>query len=326
MKKFLKWIGLVLVALVLGLFIFIQTTWNKSYDAPYPQITLSTDSAVLARGKYLIYGPGHCSTCHVPPEQMQDIDKGIERPLIGGWELTIPLGTFRAPNITSDKESGIGRMTDEELARSLRHMVAADGSMVMAFMEYQRMSDEDLGAMISYLRSTEPVHNDVPASEYSFLGKALIAFGVVKAEGPEVTPPKAVERAVSLEYGAYIANDVAACKGCHTEKDMAGAFIGEDYGGGNVFPQEDIFNGYGFISPNLTKDGESGLLTNWTEQMFIDRFRAGRAVKNSPMAWGSYATMEDVELKAMYLYLQSLAPVQNMITQTVYAPGEKMPD
>ena len=326
MKKILKWIGLVFVALVLGLFVFIQTSWNKSYDAPYPQITLSTDSAVLARGKYLIYGPGHCSTCHVPPEQMQDIDKGIEAPLIGGWEISIPPGTFRAPNLTPDKETGIGNMSDAELARSLRHQVAADEGLVFGFMQYQKMSEEDLTAIISYLRSTPAIRHEVAPSEYSFMGKALLAFGMIKPKGPSKAPPKSVEKGITIAYGEYIANDVAACKICHTKRDLSGAFIGEDYAGGEVFPQDDIFNGYGFISPNLTKDGESGLLANWTEQMFIDRFRAGRAVKNSPMAWGSYASMEDVELKAMYLYLKSLEPVQNVINQTVYTPGEKMPD
>ncbi|MDW3647294.1 MAG: cytochrome c [Bacteroidia bacterium] len=326
MKKILKWISLALVTLVLGLFIFIQTSWDKSYDAPYPKITISMDSAGIARGKYLVYGPGHCATCHVPLDQMQEIDKGVEAPLIGGWEISIPPGTFRAPNLTPDKETGIGNMSDEELARSLRHQVAADGGLVFGFMQYQNMSEEDLGAIISYLRSTPAVSHEVAPSELSFLGKALIAFGMIKPEGPKKVPPKSVEKGISIDYGAYIANDVAACKGCHTKRDMSGAFIGEDYAGGEVFPQDDIFKGYGFISPNLTFDSETGLMANWTEEHFIERFRAGRVHKNSPMAWGSYANMDELELKAVYKYLRSIEAVQNLISRSVYEPGEKMPE
>lgn len=323
------WIALVLVVLLLGVFIFVQVTWDKIYEAPYPEITISTDSAVLARGRYLVYGPSHCATCHVPMDRLEEVDKGEDVPLIGGWEISFPLGTYRGPNITADKETGIGNLTDAELARSIRHMVSADGSMVFPFMAYQHMSDEDLGAIISYLRSTAPVHNEVPASEMKFMGKALSAFGMLKPEGPKRTPPVSVPREVTVAYGTYIANDVALCKGCHTPRDMmTGAYTGIDFEGGVPFAPEEteMFNGYGFISPNLTKDPETGLLANWTEEAFVARFRAGRVHQYSPMAWGAYSRMDEVELKAIYKYLQSLDPVNNKIEKTVYTPTEEFPE
>lgn len=325
MKKVLKWVGLGIAGIVLALIIFVQVTWDKTYDSPYPNITVSSDSAALARGKYLIYGPAHCATCHVPTDKMPDIDKGIEVPLIGGWELSIPLGTFRAPNLTPDKETGIGNMTDGQLARAIRHQVAADGSIVAPFMEYQQMSDEDLGAMISYLRSTEPIRHEVAPSEYVFMGKALQAFGMLAPKDPHKTPPRSVAKAVTVEYGEYMANDVAVCKTCHTPKDMAGKPIGPAYSGGQPFEPHEIFDGYGFVSPNITTDPESGFLANWTEEMFIARFRAGRIHQNSPMAWGSYSRMDETDLKAIYAYLQAVEPAYNVVEKTVYSPGEEFP-
>lgn len=327
MKRVIKWIVLGLLFLLIGVFFFVQFAWDKKYEAPYPEVKVSTDSTILARGKYLVYGPAHCATCHVPMDKIAEIDKGLEVPLIGGWELSFPLGTLRAPNITSDKATGIGKMTDVELARSLRHMVSADGSMVFPIMESQNLSEDDLNAIISYLRSTEPEHNEVTPTEYAFMGKALMSFGMLKPKGPTGKPPKSVPIADNIQYGKYLANDVAACRGCHTELDMSGAPIGEYYAGGQKFsPEEtDFFKGYGFISPNLTKDPETGLMANWTEEMFINRFRAGRVHQYSPMAWGSYSRMDDIELKAIFRYLESLDPVYNEVGKTVYVPDEEFP-
>lgn len=327
MKKILLWITGILLTLILGLFIFVQASWNKTYNVPYPEVNISTDSSILARGKYLVYGPSHCATCHVPMDKIADIDKGLEVPLIGGWELSFPLGILRAPNLTPDKETGIGNLTDAELARSLRHLVSADGSMVFPIMETQNLSEGDMNAIISYLRSTEPVRNKVQPTEMALMGKALMAFGMLKPEGPKGTPPKSVPVENSIAYGKYIANDVAVCQGCHTEMDMTGVPIGEYYAGGRKFsPDEsDFFKGYGFVSPNLTKDPNTGLLAHWDEEIFINRFRGGRVHQYSPMAWGSYSRMNKVEIRAIYKYLKSLAPVENQIAKTVYAPGEEFP-
>lgn len=325
MKKVILWIFGGIFFLFLALFLFVQFSWDKKFEAPYPKINVSQDSAVLARGQYLVYGPAHCATCHVPSERMAEIDEGKIVPLTGGWELSIPPGTFRAPNLTPDEETGIGKLTDEELARSLRHMVTAEGRSIFPFMEAQHMSDEDLGAIISYLRSLEPIRHEVPKSQLSFLGKALSAFGMLKPARPQRTPPVSVPKGITAEYGAYIANDVAACRGCHTQRDMTtGQYIGEEYAGGQYFEPNDMFKGYSFVSSNLTKDPKTGILANWSEETFVNRFRGGRIHQYSPMAWGSYSRMDEVELRAVYTYLESLKPVNNQIAKTVFLPGEKV--
>jgi mono/diheme cytochrome c family protein len=123
MKTFLKFTGVALLVFVIGIFAFVQFAWDKKHEAPVLEFTASTDSAMIARGKYLAFGPAHCATCHVPMDKIMDVEGGLEIPLSGGWELPIPPGTFRAPNLTPDPETGIGNMSDAQLARALRYNI-----------------------------------------------------------------------------------------------------------------------------------------------------------------------------------------------------------
>lgn len=321
--KFLKKTGIVLFVLIVGLFAFIQFTWDKKYDAPYPEITASTDPLVIARGKHLALGPAHCISCHVPMDKVKEAEDGKVMPLSGGWELSIPPGVFRAPNITPDMETGIGKMTDGEIARTLRYSVNKHHGLVFPFMPFQELSDEDLVAIISFLRSQEPVYHKVEPSEYSFLGKAIMAFGIITPEGPKNTPPKSVEIDSTIAYGSYLANRVANCNGCHTERDFkTGAFVGAPFAGGTLFVPDVFTEGYSFVTPNLTPHKGTGIMAYWDEPTFINRMRAGRIHKGSPMPWATYDRMEDLELKAIYRYMQSLDPVENKIDKIVFAPGE----
>ncbi|MCX7737206.1 MAG: cytochrome C [Candidatus Kapabacteria bacterium] len=327
MKKFFKivlWIFGILLVVVLGLFAYIELSWNKTYDAPYPNIIASTDSTLIERGRYLIHGPGHCGGCHIPNNQVRDWDEGKELPLIGGWNISFPgLGTFRAPNLTPDKETGIGDVTDGQLARAVRYMVSHDNRGLMGFMRFQNMSDYDVTAIISYLRAQQPIKNKIEKSDYELMGKALLAFGLIKPEGPTGTPPNSVKIEPTAEYGKYVANSVANCYGCHTEFDpAAGKYIGKPYAGGSTFPPDEFSEGYAFKSPNLTPDKKTGVIANWTEDQFISRFKSGRIQRGSPMPWGAFSRMTEVDLKALYRYFMSLEPVNNKIQKTVFAPGE----
>jgi len=321
--KALKWTGIVLVLLILGLFSFVQLTWNKQFDAPYPDITATTDSAIIARGRHLAMGPAHCISCHVPMDKVKEAEEGLMMPLSGGWQLNIPPGIIIAPNITPDEETGIGRFTDGEIARTLRHSVNKNNGCVFPLMPFQDLSDDDLTAIISFLRSQEPVSHQVEPSEPSFLGKAILAFGVLKPEGPRNPPVKSVAIDSTAAYGAYLANSVANCNGCHTERDLkTGAFIGAPYAGGLRFEPDNFTEGYSFVAPNLTPHAETGIIANWDEAAFIARLRGGKVHKGSPMPWASFARMTDLELKAIYRYLRSLDPVENKIEKIVFAPGE----
>jgi mono/diheme cytochrome c family protein len=323
--KILKWLGLGLAILVVAFIAFVLLTWDKTYDPPVPEISASQDSSMIARGRYLVYGPAHCATCHVPMDKIKEVETvGTEFPLSGGWEFPIPPGTFRAPNLTPDMETGIGKMSDGQVARALRYNIKRDNSCLFPFMPFQDLSDYDLTAIISFLRSQPPIKHEVKPTELTFLGKAVSAFGLVKPTFPTGTPPARVTREATAEYGSYLANSIANCNGCHTERDlMTGAYIGEPFAGGFYFEPDPFSDGYSFITPNLTPHQGTGLIAGWSENDFITRFKGGRVHQGSPMPWVSFSKMDTVDLKALYRFLHSLQPVENKIDKIVFAPGEK---
>jgi mono/diheme cytochrome c family protein len=313
------------IALVgMAALLYVLTAWNKNFDAPYPDFKASSDPEIIAHGKYLVYGPSHCATCHVPTDRVMEVEMGMEMPLIGGWEMDIPPGIFRAPNLTPDEETGIGKLSDAEIARSLRYSVNSRHKFMMPLMPYQEMSDEDITAIISFLRSQEPVKHEVPRTEYRFLGKMLLTLGVFKPEFPKNTPPVSVSRDTTIAYGKYLAETVANCRGCHTSRDpKSGMYNGPDYAGGMVFLPDANSNGYSFVSPNLTPDKETGVMAHWNEELFLARFETGRHPEGVPthhthMPWGAFSRMTETDLKAIYRYLNSLDPVSNKIERTFF--------
>lgn len=260
-------------------------------------------------------------------DKYSEVENGLEIPLSGGWELDIPPGTYRAPNLTPDMETGIGKFSDGQLARALRHSVKHDGSILFRFMPFQEMSDDEVTALVSFLKSQPAVKNKIKNTEYKFLGKAILAFGGMKPAQPKSTPPKSVAIDTTIEYGSYIANTVANCVGCHTERDLkTREFTGKPLAGGFRMPPDPFSKGYSFITPNITPDAETGRIASWTEQMFVDGFRKGRMIEGSPMPWGAFSRMNEVELKAIFRYLNSAAGVKNKIEKIVFKPGEKFPE
>jgi Cytochrome c, mono- and diheme variants len=310
-KKILKWTGIILLLIVAGLYITIMALQGKKYDAPYPEVKASTDSAVIARGKELVFGPAHCANCHMSEGLQEDVLAGKEVPLAGGFTFDLPIGKIYAKNLTPDS-TGIGRMTDGEFARALRYGVSPEGSAYFDFMPFHNTSDEDLGAIISYLRSQPPVKNKPPDNQYNFLGKAIYAF-MIRPVGPDGEAPKSVKRDTSAVYGKYLANSVANCRGCHTNRDMmTGAFTGPNYAGGLKFEAPTDSGMFFLTAPNLTPH-PTGRLNGWTQQQFIERFRRGPLYKETHMPWGPFSRMSDEDLKAIWNYLQTLEPVENKV-------------
>jgi mono/diheme cytochrome c family protein len=327
MKKIITRTLAVLAIIILSMVSYVLISGNKNFDVAIPDYTASKDTAVIARGKYLAFGPAHCASCHTPMDRKTDIDKGITMPLQGGWELTIPPGTFRASNLTPDMETGIGKLTDGQLVRAMRYSVNHNNKAMFPFMPFQDMSEADVIALISFLRSQEPVKNKIEPTEYSFLGKALLAFGLVKPIAPLSAPPKEVKIDSTAEYGKYVAHKVANCVGCHTNRDLkTGVAIGPEFAGGLMLPADVFSDGYTFVTPNLTPDKETGIMAEWNEKAFISRFKAGRVHNGSQMPWGSFSRMNEIELKAVYRYLHALQPIKNKIAQIVYEPGAVLPE
>lgn len=314
-KILLGFLSLVAVVII-GFVIAVYARYNRTFEAPYPEIKASTDSAVIARGRYLAMGPAHCANCHSPMSDAMKVDRGEETSLSGGFNFELPIGKVYAPNITSDEETGIGKLRDEEVARSLRYGVRHDGKAILDFMPFYDLSESDLTAVISFLRTQEPVKNQRPQHEWNFMGKAVLAFLIKPSGDGEV--PEAPPIDSTAAYGKYLAASVANCRGCHTKRDMmTGGYIGPEYAGGTQFEIIDangkIISGKHLVTPNLTPDPETGRMNGWSQKDFIDRFRKGRVIPGSPMPWGPFSRMSDLELTALYKFLNSLEPLKNEI-------------
>jgi mono/diheme cytochrome c family protein len=314
-KRILKWAGIIIGVVILLLTITVSLRQDLKYDAPFPDIKASADSSVIARGKYLALGPAHCADCHASPGSSHLVEKGIEVPLSGGNKFDLPIGTVYVRNITSDKETGIGKYSDADIARMLRYGVRPNGTAVLPFMPFHSTSDEDLTAIISFLRTQKPVRNAIPENSVNLLGSIVKAF-LLKPSGPTGAVPKTIKKDTSAAYGKYLATSVANCSGCHTNRDMmTGAFIGEPMAGGLRMESSVDPDKYYFLTPNLTPDS-TGRLFGWTQKMFVERFRKGKVYPGSHMPWGPFSRMSDDELKAIYNYLQSVKPVKNHIPKT----------
>lgn len=331
MKKVLRVLGilvLIIIVFIGGVLAYIQFGYDKRFnDVPYPEVHITTDSATIAWGKYLVYGPAHCPMCHVNVGQEELVDAGQELPLIGGFELNAAGCVFRPKNLTSDKATGIGNLKDGEIARTLRYNVNHRGEALIPFMPYMKMSQYDMNAIISYLRTLPPVTHEVKPTEFSFMpGKLVKTFFLRPPEIPKEKPVDRVRRDTTIEYREYMATCVANCYGCHTAFDVNTAkYVGKPFAGGFNFDPAPETHGFGFITPNITTDASTGKLADWNETTFLTRMRSGRVHKGSPMPWGPYSRMDDIELKAIYKYLRTVEPVKNLIEKTVFKPGEKMP-
>lgn len=316
MKTFLKILKVLVVIVIVfvgGIITFALTSYKKTFEAPYPNIKASSDSAIIARGKHLALGPAHCADCHASLSERAKVDAGEEVALSGGFNFILPIGTLYTPNITSDPETGIGNLTDGEIARSLRYGIRHDGQAMIDLMPFYDLSDDDLTAIISWLRTQPPIKNERPKNEYTLLGKMVKTYALGPTGDADV--PAAPPEGANAAYGKYLVNSVANCRGCHTERNlMDGSFVGPELAGG--FPFElinekgEIIKGKHLISPNLTTDAETGIMASWSQEEFVERFRTGRVIPGSPMPWGPFSRMDEMELIAIYKYLSSLSPIR----------------
>ncbi len=293
--KVLKWVGIVLGGLigllvVAGLVIYFVggARFNRSYASIQAEpVTIPTDAESVALGEHIALSRG-CTDCH---GDNLGGDVLIDDPMVA---------TLAGTNLTSGAGGVGGMMTDELWVRAIRHGVGHDGIglMFMPSNEYWFMSDRDLGALIAYLKQIAPVDNTLPERRSGPMGRFGLVVGmfppppvaVIDHTGPR---PPAPEPGVTVEYGEYLTR---ICTGCHGP-DLAG------------LPAEEP----GAVpAPDLTTGGE---MVGWSEADFITALRtgvkpSGRTLDPMAMPWETIGRATDEELQAMWMYLQSLPPVQ----------------
>jgi len=322
MRKVLVVIGSTLLVIVLAGSAFVASRQHLTFDAAYPKVAASSDSAVIERGHYIVRNLAPCASCHGDPTRRADYARGDEVPLVGGYVFDIPPGKFYTRNLTPDAETGLGNVSDSAIARALRQGVGHDGRALLPFMEMQGLSDDDLTAVVSYLRRLPPVRNPVPPHQYNLMGKVVKATVLAKPVGPSSTPPAVAPRGATVENGRYIVESVALCWACHTERSqMTGALTGPRFGGTKGFTESDD-PGHSWSPPNITSDPETGKLGKMSEDQFVARFRQGRIIPLSPMPWQAFSRLADEDLRAIYRYLKTVPPVKRDVGPPVVAVGK----
>ena len=316
---------------IAGLAVYIARTWDRVWDAPLPAIHRSTDPEVIRRGEYLVNGPAHCVLCHSDSIDTTErlMAEGRPVPLVGGARFAAaPLGVAYSKNLTPDPETGIGRYSDEQIARLLRWGVRPNGrAVIQLLMPYDGMSDADLAAIISYLRVQAPVRHEVPADEFTLIGK------VVKSLVPVFKPRRAVQPAntvpdSSRARGEYLARHVANCVGCHTRREPPTfAAKAPEFSGGSELEPEKRSGAdplVWFRTPNLTPAAGSALSKFPDRATFIARFqRGGLHYQGSPMPWVPFSRISTEDLSALYDYLHSLAPQAGPTGEPTFVKGKE---
>jgi mono/diheme cytochrome c family protein len=281
-------------------------------DVARPALPAAMDGSAVARGEYLVHAVAHCTDCHAPKRALGAAGEGELRPaLSGGDVIATPFGDFWPSNITPDEETGIGGYSDGDLARVIRHAVNADGGL-SPFMKVALgpMADEDLAAIVAYLRSLEPVAREVPSSDVFFIGDALFAFGVFTPAHKMAPPFVGESEKPSVERGRYLAEGPANCVGCHTQADPMNdmAFTNAPFSGGG--PHQSAKDpSMVYVPPNLTPHAKHGATSRYDEDAWVARFRQASPYPDSMMPWRNYAQMTDADLRSLYRFLSSLPPV-----------------
>jgi mono/diheme cytochrome c family protein len=260
---------------------------------------------LVKQGEYLVRAAG-CVSCHTDHE-----NKGAF--LAGGRALETPFGTFYSPNITADKNKGIGRWSDRDFVNALRDGVSPDGSHyypAFPYTSYTRLKDQDMAAIAAYLRSVKPVakanrEHDLPWYLFRWM------IGIWKwlfFDAGEYREDSSKDK--TFNRGAYLAT-IGHCAECHTPRDRKGVLDDARYLAGTKEGVE------GEAVPNITPDKDTG----------IGRWSAGDLayfLKVGELPDGDYtgslmaeviddgtSHLRDEDLKSIAFYLRSIPAISN---------------
>ncbi len=283
-------VGLLVIVVVVvgGLLLKANSGLNRVRDIPAPPITITSDSATITRGHHLATAIMKCTDCHGP-------DLGGKMMADAG-----PLGIVYATNLTKGQGGVISHYDDATIARAIRHAITAAGRPIhiMPANNYIVTSDQDVAAVIAYVRSVAPVDRTLPVTNVKLLGRLLYAAGrfpIIEADrlNHATAPSPAMEPAPTLEYGRYLGG-IGGCTGCH----------GPGLSGGKIPGTPPDWK----PAANITPEG----LTGWTEEDFTKALRTGIRKNGTPidtiMPWKYTAMMDSTEFRALWLYLQSVPP------------------
>jgi len=307
----------VFVVLILGGSVFgiaIRRV-NHVYDIAPPPIARATAPDEIARGGRLFRTM--CLDCHAGPGGTH---------AQGARVASAPefIGQVWAPNITSHPTAGVGGWSDGELARLMRHGLRRDGRYASTMPRFPRVADDDVAAIIGFMRSDDPVvapaATETPRSHLGLGGTLALAYaaGLDVSGAPRLPAPP---RGPNAAYGRYLAATIYGCVDCHTNgfgpTDEKLASPGLLAGG---LPLHYV-KGAITYSRNLTPDAETGL-AGWTaadlsRALLTGVSRDGRTL-HAPMP--VFKWMDDGDAQALFAFLHGLPAVHSPTPAPTPAP------
>jgi mono/diheme cytochrome c family protein len=286
--KITAWVlaGLVVVAAaaVLTGLQLAQSKMQRKVDVTVQPVPVRTDAQALERGKYL-YASRGCVDCHGA--------NGAGRMFVDDGGLRIA-----GPNITTGPGGVVAAYQPLDWVRAIRHGVNPQGRalMIMPSEDYNRFTNDDLGALIAHIRALPPAPGKGAVVDLPVPVQALYGFGAIKDAAAKIDhslpPQQPVAEGVTLAHGAYVAN---MCIGCHGEKLAGGKIPG---GPPDWPPASNLTPGAGSVMPRYP-DADS----------MIKMFRSGKRPDGSAikvMPFESLREMNETDLRALHLYLKGL--------------------
>lgn len=251
----------------------------------------------VERGRYLVQSIVACGNCHTP----QGPDGPIaDKTLAGGLVVEDgPPYTAISANITPDRDTGIGRWTDAQIATAIREGRRPDGTLIgppMPIDLYRNISDTDVKAIVAYLRTLKPVRNKVAKSTYR--------IALPPNYGPPVGKVPDVPRSDKVAYGRYLAGPLGHCIECHSTPDANGVPDRQNKlgAGGAVFPGP-----WGkSVSANITPTGLAKYSDAQIKTIVTTGVRPDGSRLKPPMGVPYYARLSDADLDALVAWLRTL--------------------
>jgi len=250
----------------------------------------------LERGRYLMQSIVACGNCHTPQGPNGPLP-GME--LAGGLKIEDKVFVAYGSNITPDKETGIGKWTDAQIITAIREGKRPDGSIIgppMPIGMYRGMSDNDVRAIVAYLRSVKPVKNQVQKSEYKIL--------LPPSYGPPVGKVADVSARDKIAYGRYLSGPAGHCIECHSPAGPQGApDVANNLGAGGF-----IFYGpWGTsVSSNITPTGLGKYTDADLKKVISTGVRPDGSRLKPPVGVPYYAKLKATDLDALVAYLRTL--------------------
>ena len=258
----------------------------------------SAQTDLVKRGDYLANGILTCANCHSPKGMPAAV---AGKDYSGGLSWDEPPFKVTAPNITPDKDTGIGDWTDAQIKAVMRTGIRPNGvhvAMIMPTGFYHIMTDRDLDAVVAYLRTLKPVSNKVEDPVYKMPQLEHVIPGGEQPFTEGMMSDK-------IKKGFYLVT-IAHCMECHTPMEKGVRQWGSRLGAGGF-----EFSGpWGVsVSLNITSSKAKGIGA-WTDDEIKRAIVAGVSKDGSklkpPMGYQYYATLTPDDLDAIVAYLRTV--------------------